>query len=444
MDWLDRLEKGDFCGPLIFSYDDPVRIGTQQITLNLVPVAEGETFFVIGILQNVTRRKILEQRQRRLENELQRIRKLEAMSLMAGGISHDFNNLLTVIRGNVEMANYVCQQEDIRQMLDEANKAISLTTQLIHRFTTFSNNYIPQKSQVYLLALIAEVLDQELAHTDICFEIHCKEDDFVVSVDPHLMQQVFVNLANNAVDAMAETGRIDVYVDRVNGNEESVRIGQLVPKGELIRLVFADSGPGIPLASLDQVFDPYFSTKQKGIQKGMGLGLTIVHAITKKHGGSVHIQTPREEGCRVVLYFPAHGIAGAEHRSAHGRTQRRRVLIVDDEEMVRIPTRKMFEHFGCMVAEASSVEKAITLYRQELESGRAFDLVLVDLHMTQAAGKADAAHEILALDSEAAVIAVSGDRDNKMMHQYSDHGFVFAMEKPFSIETVEEVVNRFL
>lgn len=442
--WLDRLERGDACGPLVFSYDDPLQLGTQQVTLNLVSVAEGSTFFVIGILQNVTRRKVLEQRQRQLEGELQRIRKLEAMSLMAGGISHDFNNLLTIIRGNVEMARYVCQQENIGQMLEEANKAISLATQLIHQFSTFSNNYVPQKSQVYLLALIAEVLDQELAHTDICFELHCKENDFIVNVDPHLVQQVFVNLASNAVDAMAGVGRIDVHVDRVNGNEESVRIGQLVPKGELIRLVFTDSGPGIPLKSLDQVFDPYFSTKQKGAQKGMGLGLTIVHAIAKKHGGSVHILPVREGGCRVVLYFPLHEIADAEHRLAHRQKQGRRVLIIDDEAIVRIPTKKMFEHFGCLVTEALNVEEAVTLYRSELEAGRPFDLVLLDLHMPRGVGKADVAGEILTVDPKAVLVAVSGDRNSMVMRRYGDYGFVFAMEKPFTIETIEEVVNRFL
>ena len=129
-----------------------------QVTFNLVPVAEDEAFFIIGILQNVSRRKMLEQRQRQLEKELQRIRKLDAMSLMASGISHDFNNLLTIISGNVEMARYISRDENVSQLLGESAKALNLTAQLIRQFTTFSDNYLPQKSQVRLRALIDEVL----------------------------------------------------------------------------------------------------------------------------------------------------------------------------------------------------------------------------------------------------------------------------------------------
>lgn len=442
--WMHQLTGEDPYPPLVFSYDEPIQLGTQQVTFNLVPVAEEATFFVIGILQDVTRRKILEQRQRHLEKELQRIRKLEAMSLMASGISHDFNNLLTIISGNIEMARYVCREESIGQMLEEAGKAVMLTTQLIRQFSTFSDNYLPQKSQVRLRGLIEEVLNQELAHTAIHSELRCSDDDLAITVDPNLARQVFANLASNAVDALGETGRINVTVDRVDGAEEAARTGRSVPHGELVRIVFADSGPGIPPGSLDQVFDPYFSTKQKGAQKGMGLGLTIVHSIVKKHGGAVWIHTPPDGGCVVTLYFPLHEVAGSDPHFIARKGQGRRILVMDDEEMMRLITKKMFEHFGCVVTVASNGEEAVTLYQQGVAAGRRFDLTLLDLRVDSGMGGFEAVHEILTLDPEAAVVAISGDSSNDVMLHYGDHHFAFALAKPFSIDAVEEMIHRFL
>ena len=442
--WMRQVADEHAYTPLVFTYDDPIQLGARQVTFNLVPVAEETTFFVIGILQDVTRRKELEQRQRHLEKELQRIRKLEAMSLMASGISHDFNNLLTIISGNIEMARYVCREESIGKMLEEAGKAVTLTTQLIRQFSTFSDNYLPQKSQVRLRSMIEEVFTREVAHTEIHLELQCSDDDLAITVDPNLVQQVFANLACNAVDALGETGRIRVTVDRVDGAEESARTGQSVPSGELVRIVVADSGPGIPPGLLDRVFDPYFSTKQKGAQKGMGLGLTIVHSIVKKHGGTVWINSPAEGGCVVTLYFPLRDAIAGHSRSVTRKGQGRQVLVMDDEEMMRVITKKMFEHFGCVVTVVLNGDEAVDLYRQRLAEGKRFDLTMLDLRVNNGTGGLEAARTIIAMDPEAAMVAISGDSSNEAMLYYGDHHFAYALAKPFSIDAVEEMIDRFL
>lgn len=442
--WMHQVADQHTYTPLVFSYDEPIQLGVRQVTFNLVPVAEETTFFVIGILRDVTRRKELEQRQRHLEKELQRIRKLEAMSLMASGISHDFNNLLTVISGNIEMARYVCREESIGKMLEEAGKAVTLTTQLIRQFSTFSDNYLPQKSQVRLRSMIEEVFSQEVAHTEIRLELHCSDDDLAITVDPNLVRQVFANLASNAVDALGETGRIEVAVDRVDGAEEAARTGQSVPNGELVRVVVADSGPGIPPGLLDQVFDPYFSTKQKGAQKGMGLGLTIVHSIVKKHGGTVWINCPAQGGCVVTLYFPLREAIISDPRSMVRKGQGRQVLVMDDEEMMRLIIKKMFEHFGCVVTAVLNGEEAVDHYRQWLAEGKRFDLALLDLHVDNGIGGLEAAREIVAMDPEAAMVAISGDSGSEVMLYYGDYHFAYALGKPFSIDAVEEMIDRFL
>lgn len=442
--WMHQVTDEHTYTPLAFTYDEPIQLGARQVMFNLVPVAEETTFFVIGILQDVTRRKELEQRQRHLEKELQRIRKMEAMSLMASGISHDFNNLLTIISGNIEMARYVCREADIRKMLEEAGKAVTLTTQLIRQFSTFSDNYLPQKSQVRLRGMIEEILSQEFIPAGIRSELHCSDDDLAITVDPNLVRQVFSNLVSNSVDALGGAGRIEVTVDRVDGAQETGRTGQSVPNGELVRIMVADSGPGIPPGFMDQVFDPYFSTKQKGAQKGMGLGLTIVHSIVKKHGGTVWINSPTEGGCAVSLYFPLREAMASDPRAMVRKGQGRRVLVMDDEEMMRLITKKMFEHFGCVVTVVVSGEEAVDLYRQRFAEGKRFDLTLLDLRVDNGMGGLEAAREIVTVDPEAAMVAISGDSSNEVMLYYGDHHFAYALAKPFSIDAVEEMIDRFL
>jgi len=442
--WLAQVAGAADFTPLVFGYDDPILLGDRQVTFNLAPVPEDDTFFIIGILQDVSRRKMLEQRQRQLEKELQRIRKLDAMSLMASGISHDFNNLLTIVSGNLEMARYISRDGGVNQLLNESAKALDLTVQLIRQFTTFSDNYLPQKSHVQLRSLIDAVLAHELAPTGIGCQVTGGEEELAITLDPDLIRQVFVNLTQNAVDAMGATGRIEVILDRVDGAEEAARTGQPVPSGELVRITFHDSGPGLAPALAEQVFDPYFSTKQKGAQKGMGLGLTIVHSIVKKHGGLVWIESPAGGGCTVYLYFPLQNSVVTDPRFAARAGSGRRVLVMDDEEMMRLINRKMFEHYGCMVSVASTGEEAVELYSAQMAAGKPFDLTLLDLRVHSGMGGLDASRRIAELHPEAAMIAVSGDSGSEVIQRFAEYNFVSALAKPFSIDAVEDIVSRFL
>lgn len=442
--WMEHiLPSGEF-QPLVFSYDDPVMLGDRQLMGNLVPVPEEATFFVIVILQDVSRRKALELRQRQLEKELQRIRKLDAMSMMASGIAHDFNNLLTVISGNLEMARYVSRDENVNQLLGESAKALTLTVQLIRQFTTFSDNYLPQKSQVHLSGLIQEMLTRRLEGTGIDFELSVCSEDLAITLDPDLISQVFVNLSNNAVEAMGSSGRITVNIDQVDGVEEAARTGQPIPGGKLARIAFHDSGPGIAPAIVDQVFDPYFSTKQKGAQKGMGLGLTIVHSIVKKHGGLVWIDSPAGGGCQVLLYLPIQEQCLGDDATQATPGRGRRVLVMDDEEMMRLINRKMFEHYGCLVSVASNGEEAVTLFGRQWQAGNPFDLCLLDLRVHGGMGGIEAARLIRQTAPETTLVAVSGDAGSLEMQRYQDYQFTAALAKPFSIDAVEEIVRRFL
>ena len=441
--WLAALKQGAPLQVLEFDYEEPILLVDRQVTGTLVPVAEEATFFVIGILQDVTRRKELEAHQRRLERELQRIQKLDAMSTMACGIAHDFNNLLTVISGNLEMARFVSRDAEVNRLLGESARALDLTVQLIHKFTTFSDNYLPCKSSVCLHGLVEEVLERELASTRVSHRVRGGDEALAIALDPALIRQVFANLARNAADAINGTGHIEVTLDRVNGRAEAARTSQPLADGAFVRVVFRDTGPGIDAELLAHVFDPYFSTKQKGVQKGMGLGLTIVHAIVKKHGGLVWIDAPAEGGCAVHLYFPLQDAAAPPPPVGTG-ARGRRVLVMDDEELMRLINRKMFEHYGCEVSLAETGEEAVARCREQVRAGAPFALVLLDLFVDGAMGGLDAARLIRDLDPEAVLVATSGDNTSEVLRAPAAHGFAAALTKPFSMDAVEDLVRRFL
>lgn len=260
----------------------------------------------------------------------------------------------------------------------------------LRQFTTFSDNSLPQKSHMQLRSLIDGVLAHELAPTAIGCQVTGGEEELAITLDPDLIRQVFVNLTQNAVDAMGATGRIEVTMDRVDGAEEAARTGQPVPNGELVRIALHDSGPGLAPALAEQVFDPSFSTKQKGAQKGMGLGVTIVHSIVKKHGGLVGIESPAGGGCTVYLYFPLQNSVVTDPRFAARAGSGRRVRVMDDEKMMRLINRKMFERYGCMVSVASTGEESVELYSAQMGAGKPFDLTRLDLRVHSGMGGLDA------------------------------------------------------
>jgi len=443
--WIENLTATDEAGPLVFDYSSPVFLHDRQVTFNLVPVFEEEQLFIIGILQDVTTSKVMEEQQRTLEKELEKVRKLDAMATMASGIAHDFNNLLTIINGNVEMARVLSDDGEVDLLLAETSKALQLTTGLIRQFTTFSDNYLPTKTRVCVDELLAGLLENELAGTTVDFELTADDNVHCVDLDSDLMIQVFQNIIFNAVESMDGRGLLSVNLAGVDGKNEAERTGHPMPDGNFIRVSIRDTGSGIDPHILEQVFDPYFSTKQKGTQKGMGLGLTIAHAIVKKHGGVVRLEANPEEGCTASIYLP---VGSREQNNGKGKkvdtNDRFQVLIMDDEELMLTIAAKMFEYFNCRVTTVEEGGQAVEAFKKGLDASASHDLVLLDLQIDDGMNGVEAAEKIHSLDPQATLVAMSGnDRDEVMVH-FNDYHFVAAVAKPFSIDKVESLMNTYL
>jgi nitrogen-specific signal transduction histidine kinase/CheY-like chemotaxis protein len=393
-------------------------------------------------MKDVTDRKEMDAKKEQLEKELQRIGKLDAMATMASGIAHDFNNLLTIINGNVEMARILSLDKQVQQLLVETGKALQLTTGLIRRFSTFSDNYLPSKSLVRVDELLSDLLENELSGTNVSFQLTSDEHLPCVDLDAGLMAQVFQNILLNSVEAMKGEGRLTVDMAEISSEKENKHIKQSLPDGKFIRINIYDTGCGIDDKVMDRVFDAYFSTKQKGTQKGMGLGLTIAHAIVKKHGGVLRLDASPGDGCTATIYLPV-GRKVKIGDDDFDNEEQRHVLIMDDDELMRIIFAKMFEQFNCQVTTADNGEQAIHKFKTELTSSHPHDLVLLDLQVEKGMNGADAAQQLHNLSAGTPLVAMGEDGGEEVMLNFHDYHFVSAVEKPFSVDTVESLLNTY-
>jgi len=423
--WLERLlpHQDD---PLVFGYEDPLRVGDRMLTCTLIPVHEENQLSILGILEDVTERRLADEQRRILEQEMERMRKLDAMANMASGIAHDFNNLLTIINGNVEMALLQNRDEQLSVLLRETQKALRLTTNLIRRFSTFSDNYLPSKARIRIDRFLRDLLAGELEATSISFSIDTEPEAECVEFDPDLMLQVFQNIIRNSSEAMQGQGEIRVRIAMVAPEQEKDAADGLVE----IRMI--DTGPGMDSHTLEKAFDPYFSTKQKGTQKGMGLGLTIAHAIVQKHGGTMRLESEPGRGCTAIVRLPAQPTPARPTRDELFF----RVLALVRDSGAEEECRQSFARFNCQLTVLQDKGLAVEQFTRSWQEGDPYDLVLLDLQ----AGGRDVGEAMAALNPKTVLVGLreAGGGDA----QIEDSGvFATVLERPVKAGLVEQLFN---
>lgn len=240
---------------------------------------------------------------KRLENELLKAQKLESIGILAGGIAHDFNNILAVVMGNISLArSHINDNEKAGDRLLEAEKACLRAKELTQQLLTFSGGGEPVKKMVDLKSLLKEAVRVNLGGSKIESTVCVAPKLFTVAADEGEILQVFGNILSNARDAMPSGGTLTVSAENAS----------VSPKDELpllerdyVRITVEDTGTGIAKNQLLKIFDPYFTTKPLGIQKGMGLGLAICYSIIKKHDGFIDVESSVDSGTKVSVYLPA-------------------------------------------------------------------------------------------------------------------------------------------
>ncbi len=368
--------------------------------------------------------------------------KLESAGILAGGIAHDFNNLLTVILMNVELGlRSAPGTAEFETYLADARKAVMRARGLTQQFVTFTSGAAPFRKPTALAHLIQESAQLALSGSRVPFDFVPPPDLWLVDVDEGQMVQVFQNLVLNAREAMPAGGGVTAQAKNV-----VLKSGDVppLPPGEYVQVSITDSGGGIPREIQAKIFDPYFSTKQRGEQKGMGLGLTICHAIIKRHGGAITVASVLGVGTTFHLHLPAsRQLPPAEQPAAPKvSTRRGRILVMDDEEGLRAALGAALRGLGHEVVLVADGLQAVAAYESSQNQGRPFDAVILDLTVKAGMGGQETLPKLLAIDPGVKAIVMSGYAQEPVLVDYERHGFKGSLTKPFEFVALGEILAR--
>jgi two-component system, cell cycle sensor histidine kinase and response regulator CckA len=415
-----------------------------EMNASLILGRDGAPRSILLVLQDISERLAAEHALRDRDEKLQQAQKLEAVGRLAGGVAHDFNNLLTVIRGYADSLVDApdipaVARQDIGEILTASLRAQSLTDQLL----AYSRRQIRSPQVIDLNARVRhmEGMLRRLIGEHIALRADLDPDLPSVLADPGQMEQIIMNLAVNARDSMPQGGTLTLKTHTlaiVDENEEH----PIVPPGRYVVFSMADSGIGMDDQTLARLFEPFFTTKELG--KGTGLGLSTVYGIVKQSGGYIFVDSTIGQGSRFVIYLPAcdesaDSVGGPSPRAARARGAGR-ILLVEDEDAVRVLTRTMLARHGYSVLEARDGEEAIEACRAL--TGK-LDLVITDVIMPGMGG-IELGRRLVAMFPGLRVLYMSGYTDDEPgLREVLDDGAPF-LRKPFNSAELVAMVHDVL
>ena len=375
------------------------------------------------------------------EDELIKARRLESIGLLAGGIAHDFNNLLTAIVGNISLAKMTVPPESkVFGRLIEAEKASMRARDLTQQLLTFAKGGAPIKKTVSIAELLIDSASFALSGSNVKCSFDLPSDLWPADIDEGQISQVINNLIINADHAMTGGGLISVRAENlVIGDVDSMPLNA----GNYIKISVEDHGSGIPEDLLPKIFDPYFTTKPKGT----GLGLTTCYSIIKRHDGLITAESQLDKGSTFYIYLPASvGNVSADKRTAKGALRGKgRVLVMDDEEIIREVTGEMLAHLGYEVDYAADGSKAIEMYTKAKSEGHPFDAVIIDLTIPGGMGGKETIQKLTEIEPGIRALVSSGYSHGPIMAEYRKFGFCGVVAKPYRVEdlarSVHEAIN---
>ncbi len=382
--------------------------------------------------------------QRKMEEEIARGQKLESVGVLAGGIAHDFNNLLTAILGNLSLARIVSSPDEAHyKNIEDAEKASLRARELTRQLLTFSQGGSPVKGRVNLKELVRESAEFVVRGSSVRLRFTADTELWPVHVDRGQIGQVIDNLVINSMQAMPDGGFVEIRIanDLPLNNEGDVLTGH-----RYVRVEVQDYGTGISKEEQAKIFDPYFTTKEVG----NGLGLAICYSIVKKHGGHITVTSEPGRGSIFSVYLPAVEPDRGEKQQPDDKRKLvqavtgKRILIMDDEEMVCLVVCSFLEYLGYEVETASDGAAALDQYRLALDQGRRFDAVILDLTVPGGMGGKNTVGRLLEIDPAALAIVSSGYAGNIIMTNYIQYGFAGVVVKPFRINELSRVLKEVL
>jgi len=385
-----------------------------------------------GIVRDISERK-------KIEEELLKVEKIDSLGILAGGIAHDFNNILTAILGNISLARMnVNNTEKSIEKLIEAEKACLRAKDLTQQLLTFSKGGAPIKKVAPISELLRESALFALRGSNCQCEFSIPSNLLPVEMDEGQISQVVNNIVINAQQAMPEGGIIKVGAENFEIGAVRAQYVMPLPEGKYVKVSIKDQGIGIPKEYLKKVFDPYFTTKQKG----SGLGLSTCYSIIKNHSGYITAESKMGTGATFTFYLPASQKEVPTRIAIEGvlTPGKGDILVVDDEEMLRDVASSMLTSLGYKVEVVKDGAEALELYKKAKEEGHPFDAVIMDLTIPAGMGGKEAIEKLIEIDPEVKAIVSSGYSNDPIMANYREHGFRGVIAKPYMIEEMSTIL----
>jgi PAS domain S-box-containing protein len=412
------------------------RSGTEKlIAASAAPIHDQESKIIGSVL---VFRDITDEHH--LQQERLRGSKLDSLGILAGGIAHDFNNILTAVIGNLSFARMFTKPgEKQHDRLEEAEKAAMRAKDLATQLLTFSKGGTPVRQTASLPEIVQDSTAFALRGSNVRCEFSMSPDLVTVEIDSGQISQVVNNLVINAVQAMPDGGVIRVEAANCRIDAESPLP---LPYGDYARISVKDHGHGIAPANLAHVFDPYFTTKEKG----SGLGLATSYSIVKHHDGLITVDSVVGEGTEFRIFIPASQneipaavAAGNDPLEGEGR-----VLVMDDEEIIRELAATSLEFLGYRVDSVEDGQSCIDSYELARRNGDPYDVVIMDLTIPGGMGGVEAISRLRELDPEITAIVSSGYSSGPVLANYENHGFKGVVAKPYRVEDLAKALSTIL
>lgn len=445
----------------IYRTEKPVRVtdyeiirkdgATRVLELSASPMLDNgdKPIGFRGVVRDVSQRLWAEREKRKLEAQLQQAQKMEAIGALAGGITHDFNNILAAIIGYTELAMLdVPEGSKAKQSLKEVQKAGNRAKDLVNQILTFSRQSKQELLLVQIRPIVKEALKLLRASLPTTIEIRQKLEtppgQGTVKADPTKLHQVLMNLCTNAAHAMRENGGIlEVSLTKVDMDADAAARHRDIRPGPYLKLTVSDTGHGMAPEVLERIFDPYFTTKEKG--KGTGLGLSVVHGIVKDHRGAIAVESELGKGTTVHILLPrmyhAKEVAvETESRLGGIPTGHERILFIDDEQALVDLGKQMLELLGYEVITRTSSIEALELFRAQPNK---LDLVITDMTMPNMTGE-KLAKELMKIRPNIPIILCTGFSEQITEKESKEIGIrEFAM-KPLVMRDLAKSIRKIL
>ena len=417
-----------------------------DLTTSAIRGPNGEHSGTIGVISDITERKKAEQEREQLRNQLAQAQKMEAIGTLTGGIAHDFNNLLTVILGYSEMLLMDRDEkdsayDDLQKIMQSARNGAEMVQRLLVFSRKAETNPVP-------LDLNRQIRNTEplLSHTlpkMIRIEMRLADDLGLVHADPAQMDQIVMNLAINAKEAMPDGGILTLETSNVTLESEFCARHPGVEPGDYVLLSISDTGRGMDKEIQDRMFDPFFTVKGWDSRKGTGLGLPVVLGIVQHHGGCIECLSEVGKGTTFNIYLPkftAEPLSDQADSRDVPALGTETILLVDDEDLVRELGERILTKSGYRVLTARNGREALDIYKQHQPD---VALVILDLIMPEMSGK-DCLLELIKIDPQVRVIVSSGHSDSEDPHEVP-HEFVRAsVKKPYGVGQLLQTVRKVL